>query len=42
MVTKITNYVGHGYIRKTKVGVASYLLLGSVLVGGFLSHGGIR
>lgn len=39
MVTKIANYVGHGYIRKTKVGVASYLLLGSVLVGGFLSHG---
>lgn len=39
MVTKIANYVGHGYIRKTKVGVASYLLLGSVLVGGLLSKG---
>ena len=39
MVTKISNYVGHGYIRKTKLGVASYLLLGSVLVGGLLSKG---
>ena len=39
MATKVLNYEGHGYIRKTKVGLVSCLVLGSVLTLGLTSQG---
>lgn len=39
MITKVLTYEGHGYIRKTKVGLVSCLVLGSILTLGLTSQG---